>query len=88
MKKLLLFTLLLAGCQTSYHLAGQQNNRLAIDATVAADSSTVRWLTPYRQTLDKSMNETLVTFTERLEKKAPESALDDILADALLIQAG
>ncbi|MBO0949360.1 5'-nucleotidase C-terminal domain-containing protein [Fibrella forsythiae] len=88
MKKLLLFTLLLAGCQTSYHLTGQQNNRLAVDGSVVADTSTVRWLMPYRQNLDKTMNEPLVTFTERLEKKAPESALDDILADALLVQAG
>lgn len=88
MKKLLLFALLLAGCQPSYHLTKQQNNRLSVDGTVAVDSSMVRWLMPYKQNLDKSMNETLVTFTERLEKKAPESALDDILADALLIQAG
>jgi 2',3'-cyclic-nucleotide 2'-phosphodiesterase (5'-nucleotidase family) len=87
MRKLLLFTLLLAGCQTGYHLTGQQNNRLSVDGTVPADSSTVRWLTPYKQALDKSMNETLVTVAERLEKKAPESALNDVLADALLTQA-
>ncbi|MEZ0541830.1 5'-nucleotidase C-terminal domain-containing protein [Fibrella arboris] len=88
MKKLLLFTLLLAGCQSGYHLTRQQNSRLQIDGTVAADSSTLRWLMPYKQNLDKSMNETLVTLTERLEKKAPESPLDDLLADALLVQAG
>ncbi|MEZ0487518.1 5'-nucleotidase C-terminal domain-containing protein [Fibrella aquatica] len=87
MKNLLFLTLLLAGCQPGYHLTKQQNNRLAVDASVAADSSTVRWLMPYKQNLDKSMNETLVTFTERLEKKAPECALDDVLADALLSQA-
>ncbi len=87
MKKLLLFTLLLAGCQSGYHLTKQQNNRLTVDATVAADTSTVRWLMPYKQALDKSMNETLVTLSERLDKKAPESALNDVLADALLAQA-
>ncbi|ARK09730.1 5'-nucleotidase C-terminal domain-containing protein [Fibrella sp. ES10-3-2-2] len=88
MKKLLLFTLLLAGCQSGYHLTGQKTNRLTVDNTVAADSSMARWLAPYKQNLEKSMNETLVTLTERLEKKAPESALDDLLADALLVQAG
>lgn len=87
MKHLLLFTALLTSCQTGYHLTGQQTNRLAVDAAVATDSSTVRWLTPYRQGLDRSMNETLATLAERLEKKAPESALDDLLADALLVQA-
>ncbi|HEX9958002.1 MAG TPA: 5'-nucleotidase C-terminal domain-containing protein [Fibrella sp.] len=87
MKRLLLFTLLLTGCQTGYHLTKQQNNRIVVDATVAADTSTVRWLTPYKQALDKSMNEPLVTLTERLDKKSPESALNNILADALLVQA-
>lgn len=88
MKKLLLVTLLLAGCQPGFHLTGQKTNRLTIDGAVAADSSMVRWLIPYRQNLDKSMNEPLLTLTERLDKKAPESALNNLLADALLVQAG
>lgn len=82
-----LSSLLLASCQSHYYLVGQQNNRLTVDAAVSTDSSTVRWLAPYREGLDRSMNETLLTLTERLEKRAPESALDDLLADALLVQA-
>ncbi|WP_041257389.1 5'-nucleotidase C-terminal domain-containing protein [Fibrella aestuarina] len=88
MKKLFLVaSLLLSACQTAYHVAGQQSNRLTVDAAVRADSSTTSWLAPYKQGLDRSMNEPLLTLTERLEKRAPESALDDLLADALLVQA-
>lgn len=88
MKKIFLVaSLLLGACQTGYHLAGQQSNRLPVDAAVRADSTTARWLAPYKEGLDRSMNEPLLTLTERLEKRAPESALDDLLADALLVQA-
>ena len=74
-------------CQRGFHVARQQSARLAVDAAVAADSTTVRWLAPYKQKLDQTMNTTLVTLGERLEKNAPESALDNLLADALLAQA-
>ena len=77
----------LAGCRTPYHLAGQTTSRLTIDGAVPTDSSTLRWLAPYKQGLDKNMNETLANLSERLDKKAPESALTDLLADALLAQA-
>ncbi len=90
MKKLVLFACLLAAasCQRSFHVAKQQSSRLAIDADVPADSSMLRWLAPYKQRLDATMNAPLVTMGERLEKSAPESPLDDLLADALLVQAG
>ncbi|MBO0932905.1 5'-nucleotidase C-terminal domain-containing protein [Fibrella aquatilis] len=89
MKKLLLFVGLLTAvsCQRGFHVARQQSARLAVDAAVPADSSTVRWLAPYKQKLDQTMNMPLVTIGERLEKSTPESALDDLLADALLAQA-
>lgn len=90
MNKHLLFALLLtaASCQRSFHVAKQQTTRLAVDAAVPADSSTLRWLAPYKQQLDATMNAPLVTISERLEKNVPESALNDLLADALLVQAG
>lgn len=90
MKKLLFFAFLFAAasCQRNFHVAKQQSSRLAVDAAVPADSSTLRWLAPYKQRLDAIMNAPLVTMSERLEKSAPESPLDDLLADALLVQAG
>ncbi len=77
----------LGGCQTPHHLTAQNATRLTIDGAVPTDSSTLRWLAPYKQGLDKNMNETLVNLSERLDKTAPESALTDLLADALLAQA-
>lgn len=47
----------------------------------------VRFLQPYKQKLDESMNEVLVRSDVALEKKKPESALNNLLADALLAEA-
>ncbi len=77
----------LASCHNPYHLTGRTANRLPVDSTTARpDSSTTAWLAPYKRQLDQSMNEVLAKLTTRLDKKAPESALDDLLADALLQQ--
>lgn len=85
--KLILACLLLSGCRTNYHLTGQTAQRLEVNQTVATDSSLSQMLQPYRQRLDQTMNEVLVQSAVRLDKAKPESALNNLLADALLIQA-
>ncbi|QJW91136.1 5'-nucleotidase C-terminal domain-containing protein [Spirosoma taeanense] len=90
MRKTLLYLVLagLSACQSSYHLTSRTANRIVVDSVAApADSSVTRFLQPYKQGLDKSMNEVLVRLSQPLEKRSPESALDDMLADALLKQA-
>jgi 2',3'-cyclic-nucleotide 2'-phosphodiesterase (5'-nucleotidase family) len=85
---LLLIPVGLWGCQPTYHLTGQQTARLPVDSTTARpDTATARFLEPYRQKLDATMNAVLTRTTARLEKSQPESALGDILTDALLQQA-
>ncbi len=89
--RLLFCVLLLLGasaCQPAYHLTGQKTSRLPVDSTTARDdAATARLLMPYRQKLDATMNQVLTRTTARLEKAQPESALGDILTDALLQQA-
>lgn len=90
MKKYLLGLALvgLAACQTGYHLTNQTASRIGVDSAAApVDSSVARFLRPYQQGLGQSMNEVLVRLPEALDKRAPESALDDLLADALLDRA-
>ncbi len=90
MKKLLLWLALigLSACQTSHHLTNRTATRIGVDSVAApADSSVARFLKPYQQGLGQTMNEVLVRLPQALDKRAPESALDDLLADALLQQA-
>ena len=77
----------LLACQSSHVVTSQHYNRISVDSTARADSSLVRMLSPYRQGLDKTMNEVLTQTPERLEKRKPECALNNLLCDALLSQA-
>lgn len=89
--KTIIFLLTLAGlsaCQTGHHLTGRTAARIGVDSTAApADNRISAFLQPYRQKLNQTMNEVLVRLPQALDKRAPECALDDWLADALLAQA-
>lgn len=90
MKNLFLWLALagLTACNPGYHLTNRTAARLGIDSALApADSSVARFLTPYRQGLDKTMNEVLTRSTGRIEKGQPDGPLNDLLTDALLRQA-
>lgn len=90
MKRYLLWLALvgLSACHSGYHLASRTASRIGVDSAAApADSSVIRFLRPYQQSLGQSMNEVLVRLPQALDKRAPESALDDLLADALLDRA-
>ena len=90
MKKLLFLLVLasLSACQPGYHLANRTASRIGIDSAAApADSSVARFLQPYRQGLDQTMNEVLTHSTGRIEKGQPDGPLNDLLTDALLQQA-
>ncbi|GAB3642271.1 5'-nucleotidase C-terminal domain-containing protein [Spirosoma arcticum] len=77
-----------AACNPGYHLTNRTASRIGVDSVVApADSSVARFLTPYRQGLDKTMNEVLTRSTGRIEKGQPDGPLNDLLTDALLQQA-
>jgi 2',3'-cyclic-nucleotide 2'-phosphodiesterase (5'-nucleotidase family) len=77
-----------AACNPGYHLTNRTASRIGVDSVVApADSSVARFLTPYRQGLDKTMNEVLTRSTGRIEKGQPNGPLNDLLTDALLQQA-
>lgn len=77
--------LLTTACQTSYHLTNQAYNRITVDSLAApADSGMARFLQPYRQRLNQTMNEVLVESTVPLDRAKPECALNNMLTDAML----
>lgn len=83
-------TLLLTGlmaCHSSHVVTKQAYNRIGVDSTAQPDNSLTQLLSPYKQTLDKTMNEVLLQTPDRLEKRRPECALNNLLCDALLTQA-
>lgn len=79
----------LAACQPGgYHLANRTAQRIGVDSMAApADSSVARFLQPYREGLNRSMNEVLTHSTARIEKGQPDAPLNDLLCDALLKEA-
>ncbi|WP_018620961.1 5'-nucleotidase C-terminal domain-containing protein [Spirosoma luteum] len=90
MKNYLLLVALagLSACHSGYHLANRTANRIGVDSlTATADTSVANFLQPYRQGLDRTMNEVLTRTTGRIEKGQPDGPLNDLLTDALLQQA-
>lgn len=90
MRKHLLWIALagLSACQSGYHLTNRTATRIGVDSvTASADSSVANFLKPYRQGLDKTMNEVLTRSTAGIDKAQPEGPLNDLLTDALLQQA-
>lgn len=87
MKNAIFFVLLITiGCKNSYQLKETKNTQyLFSDSTnTAIDSSYYRFLTPYREKMEKEMNEILGSSETTLEKGLPESKLGNFVADACL----
>jgi 2',3'-cyclic-nucleotide 2'-phosphodiesterase (5'-nucleotidase family) len=80
-----ILALLTTACQTGYHLTNQAYNRVQVDSLAApADTGMARFLQPYKQRLDQTMNEVLVQTTAPLDRSKPECALNNMLTDAML----
>lgn len=77
------FILLLAGCRSVYvpHKADYGNYR--ITPATGKDSSLNAMMTPYRDSVTRSMSQVIGYLPERLEKKAPGGSLGKFMTDAL-----
>lgn len=85
-KKYFSFLLLvgLASCNTLYHPAQLVHHQYEIAAQSPKDSLLLRMITPYRDSLGKSMNEVVGFAEESLEKRQPSGTLGHFMADAML----
>jgi len=76
------FLLLAAACRTSQVPVQAQWEGYRITSGLSRDSSLLRLLAPYRDSVDRSMNEVVGFAEQALEKKQPEGTLGNFMVDA------
>jgi 2',3'-cyclic-nucleotide 2'-phosphodiesterase (5'-nucleotidase family) len=85
-QRLLLFVFAgLISCQTRYTPVGVNFTQQDVKQKVI-DSSFVMMLKPYKDSLDKSMNQVIGRLDQDLDKKMPEGSLGNMIADAMWAQ--
>lgn len=83
----LLLTLGLASCNKALQPAGVAYQDYKIGASLVRDSALLSLIAPYRDSVDKSMNEVVGIAAATLEKKQPSGSLGNFMADAVLAMA-
>ncbi len=86
---ILFICLLFSSCQKHWQVAEVDPESYRFDKynKVKADSSLVAFIEPFKQQLDKEMNEVIGEVAVPLIKNRPESTLGNFLADLILSQA-
>jgi 2',3'-cyclic-nucleotide 2'-phosphodiesterase (5'-nucleotidase family) len=83
---ILILFLILSACRTAY--APTTVNFAQSDVKQSSiDSAFVVMLKPYKDSLDKSMNQVIGHLSQDLDKRMPEGTLGNMIADAMLVQA-
>ncbi len=84
---LLYASIVLTSCKTTYIPSGAAYNHYAVNAQHAKDSTLSLQLKPYRDSVDRTMNEVVGNLEGELVKKSPEGSLGNFMADAVLFGA-
>lgn len=86
LQKYLSFLLLvvLTSCNTLYQPTQLAYHNYEVAAHQPKDTTIIRWLAPYRDSLKKSMNEVVGFAEETLEKSQPSGTLGHFMADVML----
>jgi 2',3'-cyclic-nucleotide 2'-phosphodiesterase (5'-nucleotidase family) len=79
--------ILSVSCKTVYRPQAVQYADYRINQTSKQDSSVIKLLQPYADSVNKSMNAIVAVAAMELEKKQPEGTLGNVLADAMLVKA-
>lgn len=74
-------------CRTVYQPQAVQYADYRLNNDSRKDSNVLVFLKPYTDSVNTSMNDVVAVAAEALEKKQPESALGNLLVDALLSMA-
>lgn len=74
-------------CSTTYQSQSLQYKSYRITESLPKDSSQLQFLQPYRDQVNKTMNDVVGIADISLEKKQPEGTLGNFMADALLMMA-
>jgi 2',3'-cyclic-nucleotide 2'-phosphodiesterase (5'-nucleotidase family) len=78
---------LLAGCAKQYVSTQYQYTKNQIESKGEKDSKISAMISPYKDSLEKTMNNVVVVNEKAISKGQPESELGNLLADVLLQQA-
>ncbi len=83
------FLLFLTGlsCHSSYQSQALQYNNYRLTSSVAPDSGIVRFLEPYSQRVNSTMNDVVGIVDVSMDKKSPESELGNFMVDAFFVMA-
>jgi 2',3'-cyclic-nucleotide 2'-phosphodiesterase (5'-nucleotidase family) len=83
----LLFVLLVIGCNTIYHPSSVQYSGYAVSGGAITDTGFAAYLKPFRDSMDKTMNEVIGEASKRMDVKRPVSTLGNFMSDAFLTMA-
>jgi 2',3'-cyclic-nucleotide 2'-phosphodiesterase (5'-nucleotidase family) len=76
-----------SGCHSSYHTASASFVDYRITSDVKKDPAVIQLMTPYSDSVNRSMNDVVGTAAITLEKKQPEGTLGNFMTDALLFMS-
>jgi 2',3'-cyclic-nucleotide 2'-phosphodiesterase (5'-nucleotidase family) len=80
--------LFLQACTTVYQPSSLQYKNYRIKQVATVNPTVKQMLSPYADSVNSRMNNVVAIAGMELEKKQPESTLGNVLADAMLYQAG
>ncbi|MGI8599600.1 MAG: 5'-nucleotidase C-terminal domain-containing protein [Chitinophagaceae bacterium] len=83
---LVLFTVFIS-CKTVFVPAKAEYAGYIIAADLPGDSTIIKMMEPYRDSVESSMNQVIGIAAMSLEKKQPEGSLGNFMADAILYSA-
>lgn len=83
---ILFLFLFLTACRTAYSPTTVSFAQYDVSQS-NIDTVFILMLKPYKDSLDKSMNKVIAYISQDLDKKMPEGALGNMIADAMLVQA-
>lgn len=82
-----LVLLLLVSCKALYTPVKAEYEGYQVSSVKGVDSSLYRLTDPYRDSVDKSMNQVIGMAAVSLDKKKPEGSLGNFMADAMLFSS-
>ena len=77
----------LASCNTLFLPTKIEYAGYRLEATVPRDSAMILLMQPYKDSVERGMNQVIGLADKTLEKKQPEGALNNFMADAMLVMA-
>jgi 2',3'-cyclic-nucleotide 2'-phosphodiesterase (5'-nucleotidase family) len=74
-------------CKTIYQPQSVTHVAYRLNQSSKQDSNLIKWLQPYADSVNKSMNTIIAVAETELDKKQPEGTLGNVMADAMLAKA-